>query len=220
MLATPQPLLRKFTVRMSSTWRPCAITCPAPFTKNCWLPSRKDEKLDPDIANEVAQAMMTWALEKGAKPLHALVPASQWEHGGKARLLCGRGPGGKSGTQIFRQEPGAGRAGRLQLPFRRSPAPPLKRAATPHGTPPSPAFIKRTEKRRHALHPNRFLLLQGTGAGQKDASPEIHDCCHPAGQAAVVLLWRSGQPFTSAPTWGRNRNTSWWTSSFMPCART
>ena len=27
---------------------------------------RKDEKLDPDIANEVAQAMMTWALEKGA----------------------------------------------------------------------------------------------------------------------------------------------------------
>ncbi len=66
MLATPQSLLRKFTVRMSSTWRPCAITCPAPFNKKLLATIRKDEKLDPDIANEVAQAMMTWALEKGA----------------------------------------------------------------------------------------------------------------------------------------------------------
>nr|WP_270589325.1 hypothetical protein [Akkermansia muciniphila] len=59
--------------------------------------------------------------------------------------------------------------------------------------PHQPRLHQTDGKRRHALHPNRFLLLQGTGAGQKDASPEIHDCRHPAGQAAVVLLWRSGQ---------------------------
>ena len=39
---------------------------PRPVYKKLLATIRKDEKLDPDIANEVAQAMMTWALEKGA----------------------------------------------------------------------------------------------------------------------------------------------------------
>ena len=36
---------------------------PRPVYKKLLATIRKDEKLDPDIANEVAQAMMTWALE-------------------------------------------------------------------------------------------------------------------------------------------------------------
>lgn len=41
---------------------------PRPVYKKLLATIRKDEKLDPDIANEVAQAMMTWALEKGMIP--------------------------------------------------------------------------------------------------------------------------------------------------------
>ena len=39
---------------------------PRPVYKKLLATNRKDEKLDPDIANEVAQAMMTWSLEQGA----------------------------------------------------------------------------------------------------------------------------------------------------------
>ena len=49
---------------------------PRPVYKKLLATIRKDEKLDPDIANEVAQAMMTWR-----QPLHALVPAPQRQYG-------------------------------------------------------------------------------------------------------------------------------------------
>ncbi len=37
-----------------------------PVYKKLLATTRKDQKLDPDVADEVAQAMMTWALENGA----------------------------------------------------------------------------------------------------------------------------------------------------------
>ena len=42
--------------------------------------------LDISTANEIAQAMKQWAVEKGA-PLHPLVPAHDRRHGGEARQL-------------------------------------------------------------------------------------------------------------------------------------
>lgn len=152
---------------------------PRPVYKKLLATIRKDEKLDPDIANEVAQAMMTWALErepaitrtgsslsmearrKSTTPLWTWTRREIWNSNFPARAWCR-----------------ASRTPPASLP--EVSAPPLKRAATPHGTH-QPRLYQTDGKRRHALHPNRFLLLQGTGAGQKDASPEIHDCRHPAG---------------------------------------
>ena len=47
----------------------------------------EDRPLDPGVAAVVANAMKDWAVEKGATPLHPLVPADDRHHRRKARLL-------------------------------------------------------------------------------------------------------------------------------------
>ena len=138
---------------------------PRPVYKKLLATIRKDEKLDPDIANEVAQAMMTWALGRGSQPLHALVPASQWTHGGKARLLCGRGPGGNlelkfSGKSLVQGEPDASSfpSGGLRATFE-------ARGYTAWD-PTSPAFIKtarETAPRSASLPPSALTRDRRSG---------------------------------------------------------
>ena len=45
---------------------------------------QKGSRLDPEVANIVANAMKDWAVEKGRHPFHPLVPAHDGRHGGKA----------------------------------------------------------------------------------------------------------------------------------------
>lgn len=43
--------------------------------------------LNEDVANVVAHAMKEWAIEKGAHPLHSLVPTADGHHFREARQL-------------------------------------------------------------------------------------------------------------------------------------
>lgn len=153
---------------------------PRPVYKKLLATIRKDEKLDPDIANEVAQAMMTWALEKGASHYTHWFQPLNGSTAEKHDSFVDVDPEGNlelkfSGKSLVQGEPDASSfpSGGLRATFE-------ARGYTAWG-PHQPRLHQTDGKRRHALHPNRFLLLQGTGAGQKDASPEIHDCRHPAG---------------------------------------
>ena len=99
--------------------------------------------LDPQVANVVANAMKDWAVERGATHYHALVPAPDRHHRGKARQLHHR-PGRRQAlswnsparSSIQR------RAGRFLASPPAACAPRLRRAATPRGIPPAYAFIK------------------------------------------------------------------------------
>ena len=131
----------------------------------------------------------------------------------------------KSGTQIFRQrawcrgEPDASSfpSGGLRATFE-------ARGYTAWD-PTSPRLHQTDGKRRHALHPNRFLLLQGTGAGQKAPLLRSMTAVTRQAKAAVVLLWRSDNIRVGAPIWGGHEYFWWKRSAFtrpdtMMCGRT
>jgi glutamine synthetase type III len=105
---------------------------PRPVYKKLLATIRKDEKLDPDIANEVAQAMMTWALEKGASHYTHWFQPLNGSTAEKHDSFVDVDPEGNLELKFS----GKSRTPPASLPA--VSAPPLKHAATPHGTPPAP----------------------------------------------------------------------------------
>ena len=96
---------------------------------------KSGQPLPLSAANEIADAMKTWALEHGATHFHALVPALERRDGGKARQLYQQRRRRPRDDGLFRQGAGAWRARRVLLPQRRPCAPRLKPAATALGIP-------------------------------------------------------------------------------------
>ncbi len=139
---------------------------PRPSTRNCWLPSARTKSWT-DIANEVAQAMMTWALEKGAshythwfQPLNGSTaekhdsPSWTWTRKETWNSNC-------SGKSLVQGEPDASSfpSGGLRATFE-------ARGYTAWD-PTSPAFIKRTENGATLCIPTAFCSYKGQALDKK-----------------------------------------------------
>lgn len=139
---------------------------PRPVYKKLLATIRKDEKLDPDIANEVAQAMMTWALEKGAshyshwfQPLNGSTAEKHdsfvdLDSEGNLKLKF-------SGKSLVQGEPDASSfpSGGLRATFE-------ARGYTAWD-PTSPAFIKRTTNGATLCIPTAFCSYKGQALDKK-----------------------------------------------------
>lgn len=139
---------------------------PRPVYKKLQATIRKDEKLDPDIANEVAQAMMTWALEKGAshythwfQPLNGSTAEKHdsfvdIDSEGNLELKF-------SGKSLIQGEPDASSfpSGGLRATFE-------ARGYTAWD-PTSPAFIKRTGNGATLCIPTAFCSYKGQALDKK-----------------------------------------------------
>lgn len=139
---------------------------PRPIYKKLLATTRKGEKLDTDIANEVAQAMMTWALEKGAthythwfQPLNGSTAEKHdsfvdVDSDGNLELKF-------SGKSLVQGEPDASSfpSGGLRATFE-------ARGYTAWD-PTSPAFIKRTDCSATLCIPTAFCSYKGQALDKK-----------------------------------------------------
>ncbi len=112
---------------------------------------------------------------EGGHALHALVPAPDRVHRREARLLHHAHRGRRGDHGVLRQAADPGGAGRLLLPERRAArhlrGPRLHRlgrdlAGLPQGG---------RRGRRHAVHPDRVLLLPRRGARQEDPAAALDE---------------------------------------------
>ena len=114
---------------------------------------------------------------------------------GEARLVPGAGRRQHLDGPVHRQDPAAGRAGRLQLPQRRSPqhlrGPRLYRLGCHQ-----PCVHPGESERQHPLHPDDLHLLDRRGAGQEDAPAAVpagdERPCRPGAQALRAHRHRHG----------------------------
>ena len=139
---------------------------PRPVYKKLLATIRKDEKLDPDIANEVAQAMMTWALEKGASHYTHWFQPLNGSTAEKHDSFVDVDPEGNlelkfSGKSLVQGEPDASSfpSGGLRATFE-------ARGYTAWD-PTSPAFIKRTENGATLCIPTAFCSYKGQALDKK-----------------------------------------------------
>ena len=133
---------------------------PRPVYKKLLATIRKDEKLDPDIANEVAQAMMTWALEKGASHYTHWFQPLNGSTAEKHDSFVEVDPEGNlelkfSGKSLVQGEPDASSfpSGGLRATFE-------ARGYTAWD-PTSPAFIKRTDNGATLCIPTAYCSYTG-----------------------------------------------------------
>ena len=139
---------------------------PRPVYKKLLATIRKDEKLDPDIANEVAQAMMTWALEKGASHYTHWFQPLNGSTAEKHDSFVEVDPEGNlelkfSGKSLVQGEPDASSfpSGGLRATFE-------ARGYTAWD-PTSPAFIKRTDNGATLCIPTAFCSYKGQALDKK-----------------------------------------------------
>ena len=133
--------------------------------------------LDLSTANEIAEAMKQWAVEKGATHFtHWFQPMTGVTAEKHDSFIAPAG-GGKilmefSGKELVRGEPDASSfpSGGLRATF--------EARATPPGIPPP-----LPSSRRQPLHPHHLLLLLRRGPGQEDASSAVHGRDQPPGGA-------------------------------------
>ena len=139
---------------------------PRPVYKKLLATIRKDEKLDPEIANEVAQAMMTWALEKGASHYTHWFQPLNGSTAEKHDSFVEVDPEGNlelkfSGKSLVQGEPDASSfpSGGLRATFE-------ARGYTAWD-PTSPAFIKRTDNGATLCIPTAFCSYKGQALDKK-----------------------------------------------------
>ena len=121
------------------------------------------KSLDINVANIVANAMKDWAIEKGCHPFYPLVPAADRRYRGKARQLHLPDRRRQGHHGVFRQ----GADSRASRTRPASPpavcAPPLRRAATPHGIRPP----MRSSKTSTLCIPTAFCSYGGEALDKK-----------------------------------------------------
>ena len=157
---------------------------PRPVYKKLLATIRKDEKLDPDIANEVAQAMMTWALEKGASHYTHWFQPLNGSTAEKHDSFVEVDPEGNlelkfSGKSLVQGEPDASSfpSGGLRATFE-------ARGYTAWD-PTSPAFIKRTDNGATLCIPTAFCSYKGQALDKK--TPLLRSMNALSNQAIRVL---------------------------------
>ena len=142
----------------------------------------RGEKLDPAVADEVASAMKTWALDKGATHFtHVFYPLTGLTAEKHDSFFDPDGAGGTiagfSGGALIQAEPDASSfpSGGIRSTFE-------ARGYTAWDVT-SPAYISENPQRQHALHPDRLHFLDGRGAGPQDAAAALHAGAQRAGAA-------------------------------------
>ena len=164
--------------------------------------------LDIGTANEIAEAMKQWAVEKGATHYtHWFQPMTGVTAEKHDSFISPVG-GGKiimefSGKELVRGEPDASSfpSGGLRATFE-------ARGYTAWD-PTSFAFIKEG----CPVHPHRLLLLLRRGPGQEDPPAALHGRGEPAGHPDPAALRRHGDASGSPPRWAPSRSISWLTRS-------
>ena len=148
----------------------------------------KGEALDTSLADEVADAMKEWALERGAthythwfQPLTGLTAEkhdSFFEPDGKGGAIA----------EFSRQGADPGRARRLELPDRRHPRD--LRGPRLHGLGPDQPGVHPREPERHdALHPDRLRLLDRRGARREDPAAALDGRALASRRSRVLQLF-------------------------------
>ncbi len=135
-----------------------------------------------------------------------LLPADRSD-GGEARLLPGAGRERQLAGPVHRQDPDAGRAGRLELPQRRHPQH-LRGSRLHRLGRDQPGVHPGEPEREHPVHPHGVHLLDRRGAGQEDPPAALAAGDERAGRAAAEAV-RSRQMWTPwCPTPAPSRSTS------------
>ena len=142
---------------------------PAPLARLVQAPAGdagQRTALAPALADGVAAAMKEWAMERGWRALHALVPAAHRVYGREARLVLQPDRRRQRAGRVQGQGADPGRAGRVLVPDRRHPCD--VRGARLHRVGPVLAGVHpREAERRAALHPDRVRVLDRRGARHK-----------------------------------------------------
>ena len=155
--------------------------------------STRGEALDTSIADEVAEAMKEWALERGAthythmfQPLTGLTAEkhdSFFEPDGDGNAIAGF-----SGKELIQA-----RAGRLVVPDRRHPrhlrGPRLHRLG-----PDEPGVPAREPERRAALHPDGVRVVDRRGARREDPAAALDGRALEVGDPRAAAARRRGVP--------------------------
>ena len=153
----------------------------------------KGEALDSSLADEVAEAMKEWALEKGAthfthvfQPLTGLTAEKHDSFFGPERRRHR-----DREVQGLRADPG--RAGRFFVPDRRRArhvrGPRLHRVG-----PDEPGVHPREPERRAALHPDRVRVVDRRGARRQDPATALDGRALALRDPGAPPAWRRGGP--------------------------
>ena len=171
------------------------------------------EPLDPAVADVVAAAMKDWAIENGATHYtHWFQPLTGSTAEKHDSLVVPDGQRRRR-LQLLRLRPGAGRAGRLELPVRR-PARHVRGPRLHRLGRHQPRLPHARRQQRHALHPHGVRLVDRRGARQEDPAPALDGGalasrrCGSSSSSAPTRASRGSSP-RSAPS----RSTSWSTAS-------
>ncbi len=132
----------------------------------------KGEALDSSLADEVAEAMKEWALEKGATHFtHVFQPLTGLTAEKHDSFFGPEGDGtGDREVQGLRADPG--RAGRFLVPDRWRPRH-LRGARLHRLGPHQPGVHPREPERRAPLHPDGVRVVDGRGARRQDPAPSL-----------------------------------------------
>ena len=165
------------------------------------------EALDPSLADEVAEAMKEWALERGAthythmfQPLTGLTAEKHDSFFEPERRR-------RRDRRLLRQGADPGRARRLLVPDRRHPrdlrGPRLHRLG-----PDEPGVHPREPERRAALHPDGLRLLDRRGARREDPAAALDGRALAVGRSAPCGCSATRSPSASSRPSAPSRSTS------------
>ena len=172
-------------------------------SRSCKSTLEHGEALDPALADEVAEAMKEWALERGATHYTHVFQPLTGPHRREARLLLRARRRRRRDRRVLRQGADPGRARRLLVPDRRRPRH-LRGARLHRLGPDQPRLHPREPERGAALHPDRVRLLDRRGARRQDPAAALDgralEVGDPGAAAARRRASRSGCSPPSAPS--------------------
>ena len=162
------------------------------------------QPLDLEVANVVAHAMKEWAIEKGATHYTHWFQPHDRHHRREARRL--HRPVGRRRRHhgVLRQGADPGRAGRLHASPPAACAPPLRRAATPLGTPPPTP----SSKTNALCIPTAFCSYTGEALDKKTPAAALHGGHRATRPCACCALFGKQRAPRDAPPWAPSRSTS------------